>query len=53
MSRTASSWNAACFGDADLERLGRRWPRIAAQVNRNLNRVLASRVVSTAQALRS
>jgi hypothetical protein len=41
------------FGDADLERLGRRWPRIAAQVNRNLNRVLASRVVSTAQALRS
>jgi predicted RND superfamily exporter protein len=41
------------FGDADLARLGRRYPRIAAQVNRNLNRVLASRVVRTAQALRS
>ena len=40
------------FGDADLARLGRRYPRIAAQVNRNLNRVLASRVVRTAQALR-
>lgn len=40
------------FGDADLERLGRRYPRIAAQVNRNLNRVLAQRVVTTARALR-
>jgi predicted RND superfamily exporter protein len=40
------------FDDDDLVRLGRRYPRIAAQVNRNLNRVLASRVVSTAQALR-
>ena len=30
------------FGDADLERLGRRYPRIAAQVYRNLNRVLAA-----------
>ena len=40
------------FDDADLLRLGRRYPRIAAQVNRNLNRVLARRVVSTAQALR-
>jgi predicted RND superfamily exporter protein len=40
------------FGDADLVRLARRYPRIAAQVNRNLNRVLAARVVSTAQALR-
>ena len=40
------------FDDADLLRLGRRYPRIAAQVNRNLNRVLASRVVNTAQALR-
>jgi len=41
------------FGDADLERLGRRWPRIAARVTRNLNRILAGRVVSTAKALRS
>jgi uncharacterized protein len=40
------------FGEADLARLGRRHPRIAAQVYRNLNRVLASRVVRTAQALR-
>jgi predicted RND superfamily exporter protein len=40
------------FDDDDLLRLGRRYPRIAAQVNRNLNRVLASRVVSTAEALR-
>ena len=40
------------FDDADLVLLGQRYPRIAAQVNRNLNRVLASRVVSTAQALR-
>jgi len=40
------------FGDSDLARLGRRYPRIAAQVNRNLNRVLAARVVRTAQALR-
>lgn len=40
------------FSDADLARLGRRYPRIAAQVNRNLNRVLAQRVVTTARALR-
>jgi predicted RND superfamily exporter protein len=39
------------FDDADLVQLGRRYPRIAVEVNRNLNRVLASRVVSTAQAL--
>jgi predicted RND superfamily exporter protein len=41
------------FDDADLERIGRRWPRIAAKVNRNLNHVLARRVMSTAQALRT
>ena len=40
------------FGEADLARLGRRHPRIAAQVYRNLNHVLASRVVRTAEALR-
>jgi hypothetical protein len=40
------------FGQADLERLGRRYPRIAARVYRNLNRVLAQRVVTTARALR-
>jgi predicted RND superfamily exporter protein len=40
------------FDDGDLERLARRYPRIAAKVNRNLNHVLARRVMSTAQALR-
>jgi hypothetical protein len=40
------------FGDADLERLGRRYPRIASRVYRNLNRILARRVVTTAEALR-
>jgi hypothetical protein len=40
------------FGDADLVRLGRRYPRIAAVVYRNLNRILAQRVQSTARALR-
>jgi CRP-like cAMP-binding protein len=40
------------FGEADLERLGRRYPRIAAKVYRNLNRILAGRVVTTARALR-
>jgi hypothetical protein len=36
----------------DLERLGRRYPRIASHVNRNLNYVLARRVMNTAQTLR-
>ena len=40
------------FGEADLERLGRRYPRIAAKVYRNLNRILAQRVQSTTRALR-
>jgi predicted RND superfamily exporter protein len=40
------------FGERDLERLGRRYPRIAAKVYRNLNRVLAQRVVTTTRALR-
>jgi CRP-like cAMP-binding protein len=40
------------FGDADLERLGRRYPRVGAKVYRNLNRILARRVVTTAEALR-
>jgi predicted RND superfamily exporter protein len=40
------------FGNEDLERLGRRYPRIAARVYRNLNHVLAGRVVSTSAALR-
>jgi len=40
------------FGEADLERVGRRYPRIGATVYRNLNRILAGRVVTTAQALR-
>ena len=41
------------FGDADsLERLGRRYPRVAAKVYRNLNRILARRVITTAEALR-
>jgi predicted RND superfamily exporter protein len=39
------------FGEAELTRLGRRYPRIAARVYRNLNHVIARRVVSTAQAL--
>jgi hypothetical protein len=39
------------FGEAELTRLGRRYPRIAAKVYRNLNHVIAKRVVSTAQAL--
>jgi CRP-like cAMP-binding protein len=40
------------FGHADLERLGRRYPRIASHVYRNLSDVLAQRVVSTQRALR-
>ena len=40
------------FGEAELARLGRRYPRIAAKVYRNLNRVIARRVASTTQALR-
>jgi len=40
------------FGNEDLERLGRRYPRIAARVYRNLNHVLAGRIVSTSAALR-
>jgi predicted RND superfamily exporter protein len=40
------------FGNEDLERLGRRYPRIAARVYRNLNNVLAGRIVSTSAALR-
>jgi CRP-like cAMP-binding protein len=40
------------FDEADLERLARRYPRIATRVYRNLNRIIASRVVSTARALR-
>jgi len=40
------------FGKADLARLGKRYPRIAAKVNSNLNRILADRVMSTTQALR-
>ena len=40
------------FNDTDLERLGKRYPRIAAKVYRNLNRVLARRVLSTERALR-
>lgn len=40
------------FDESDLERLVRRYPRIAARVHRNLNRVLAERVQSTSRALR-
>jgi len=40
------------FDEDDLERLVRRYPRIAARVHRNLNRVLAARVLSTSRALR-
>ncbi len=40
------------FDDADLERLGRRYPRIAAKVNHNLARLLAERVLNTQRALR-
>jgi len=40
------------FDDADLERLGRRYPRIAAKVYRNLSRIVAQRVVNTAKAIR-
>jgi hypothetical protein len=39
------------FGEEDLARLGRRYPRIAAKVYRNLNRVIAERVVNTTRAL--
>jgi CRP-like cAMP-binding protein len=39
------------FDQADLDRIAKRYPRIAARVNRNLNEVLARRVMSTAQAL--
>jgi predicted RND superfamily exporter protein len=40
------------FDEGDLERIARRYPRIAAHVNRNLNHVLARRVMNTAQTLR-
>jgi predicted RND superfamily exporter protein len=40
------------FDQGDLDRLARRYPRIAARVNRNLNQVLARRVMNTAQRLR-
>ncbi len=40
------------FDEADLERIARRYPFIAAKVNRNLNQVLARRVMNTAQTLR-
>jgi predicted RND superfamily exporter protein len=40
------------FDEGDLERIAKRYPRIAAKVNRNLNHILARRVMNTAQALR-
>jgi CRP-like cAMP-binding protein len=40
------------FADADLERLRRRYPRIAAVVNHNLARLLAERVLNTQRVLR-
>ncbi len=40
------------FGNEDLERLGRHYPRIATHVYRNLKQVLAGRIVSTSAALR-
>ena len=40
------------FNEADLERLGRRYPRIAANVHRNLAQLLAERVLNTQRALR-
>lgn len=40
------------FGVDDLERLGKRYPRIAAKVNANLNRIVAHRVLTTTRALR-
>ncbi len=39
------------FGQADLERLGKRYPRIAVRVYGNLNRVLAARVLNTQRVL--
>ena len=40
------------FDQADLDRLARRYPRIAAKVYRNLNRIIAQRIANTSQALR-
>jgi len=40
------------FDDTGLERLGRRYPRIAAKVNHNLARLLAERVLNTQRVLR-
>lgn len=40
------------LGAADLERLASRYPRIAARVYRNLNRIVAERLMGTMQALR-
>jgi predicted RND superfamily exporter protein len=40
------------FGTADLERLGRRYPRIASRVFFNLNRIQAERLVRTTQRVR-
>ena len=41
------------FDAGDLDRLGRRYPKIAAKVYRNLNEVLAQRVLNTSRALRA
>lgn len=40
------------FDQSDLDQLARRYPRIAAHVYRNLNRIIARRIVNTSQALR-
>jgi predicted RND superfamily exporter protein len=40
------------FDPEDLERLGRRYPRIAVKVYRNLNRIQAARMIRTIQAVR-
>lgn len=40
------------FDSSDLDRLTRRYPRIAARVFHNLNRIIARRIANTSQAVR-
>ena len=49
---TASAVRMLRFNDADLERMVKRYPRIAAVVLRNLNRIQAARIANNMQKLR-
>ncbi len=49
---TSSEVRMLRFNDADLERMVKRYPRIAAIVLRNLNRIQAARIANNMQKLR-